>query len=99
MVSSATLDADRIAKFFEDDKNDELKSKIVHVAGRQFPVTLSYLKFPCKNYVTKAAELALDIHHKKPAGDILIFLTGQEEIQAFTEFVTEQSSSRLTYVN
>lgn len=94
IISSATLDADRIASFFEGEKK-EFKSRIVHVAGRQFPVELHYLKNPCKNYVTKAAELALDIHQKKLLGDVLVFLTGQEEIQAFIDFLTEQSASKI----
>ena len=94
IVSSATLDADRIANYFEGEKK-EFKSNIVYVAGRQFPVDVFYLKSPCKNYVTKAAELALDIHQRKQLGDILVFLTGQEEIQAFIDFVDQQSEGKL----
>ncbi len=52
-----------------------------------YPVEINYLKNPCKNYVTKAAELALAIHENKPDGDILVFLTGQEEIDTFIEMI------------
>lgn len=67
----------------------------MYVAGRQFPVDIFYLSAPCKNYVTKAAEVALDIHQRKQLGDILVFLTGQEEIQAFIDLVDQQTDSKL----
>ena len=45
-----------------------------------FPVKVHYLENPCKNYVISAAKLAIELHEKKADGDILIFLTGTEEI-------------------
>ena len=100
IVSSATLDADSIAKFFEDEKYN-FKSNIVYVEGRQYPVDIYYLKNSCQNYVTKSVELSLDIHQNKPDGDILIFLTGQEEIETFIEMLNQfaKSISLLTSFN
>lgn len=86
IVSSATLNADAISEFFDDEKHD-FKSKVMNIEGRLFPVDIHYLSEPCKNYITKAAELSIDIHEKKPDGDVLVFLTGQEEIQSFIEII------------
>jgi len=90
IVSSATLNAGPISRFFEDEEHN-LKTKVLHVEGRMFPVDIFYLQQPCKNYVTKAVELTLDIHMKKPDGDILVFLTGQEEIESFIDLIGELS--------
>ena len=85
VVSSATLDARPLALFFEDKKYG-LTSEVYTIKGRSFKVNINYLSHPVKNYVTYAAKLAKDIHTTKPLdGDILVFLTGIEEIEAFIE--------------
>jgi ATP-dependent RNA helicase DDX35 len=95
VISSATIDAENFANFFADEKYGFV-SKIIQVQGRMFPVDIYYLMEPCKNYITKAAELALDIHAKKPDGDILVFLTGQEEISTFIDMVNTLASGYKT---
>lgn len=52
-----------------------------------------YLQEACKNYVLAAVELAYYISRKQPEGDILIFLTSVEEIQAFLHLWTHHKSS------
>jgi ATP-dependent RNA helicase DDX35 len=68
IISSATLEAQKLARYFED-KDCELTSKIMVVSGRVHPVKSFFLPKPIKNYVLKAAELARDIHSEKPAGN------------------------------
>lgn len=92
IVSSATLNADAIAEYFEDEKH-KFKSKVINIEGRLFPVDIHYLAEPCKNFIMKAAELSIDIHENKPEGDILVFLTGQEEIQSFIEIMNNLGKS------
>ncbi|GAA5829523.1 hypothetical protein JCM11251_000190 [Rhodosporidiobolus azoricus] len=53
---------------------------MVRLEGKAFPVELAYLEEPTNDVVMKAVETVYDIHLKHPAGDILVFLTGREEI-------------------
>ncbi|KAI5171627.1 pre-mRNA-splicing factor ATP-dependent RNA helicase DHX15/PRP43 [Nematocida sp. LUAm3] len=53
-----------------------------HIKSRSYPIELRYL--PTKkheDYVEKAIEAVLDIHNHQPDGDILVFLTGEDEIE------------------
>ena len=75
IVTSATLNAEKFAQFFGS-------VPVFHIPGRTFPVDVMYAKTPTDDYVESAVKQALSIHLGQPAGDILIFLTGQEEIEA-----------------
>lgn len=87
IVSSATLDAEKFKEFFQ---NGGYKAEIIQIQGRMYPVELCYLKQPCKNYVQKAAETMCLIHKTQPInGDILVFLTGVEEIELFLKLFYE----------
>ena len=78
IVSSATLEAERFSKYFDD-------AKIFKIPGRRYPVDIYYTKAPEADYVEAAVITALQVHVTQPFGDILIFLTGQEEIEAAEE--------------
>ncbi|KAL9937235.1 hypothetical protein V8E36_003644 [Tilletia maclaganii] len=55
---------------------------ILYVEGRQHPVTLFHTPEPLQDWTDAALRAILQIHTSKPApGDILVFLTGQEEIE------------------
>jgi pre-mRNA-splicing factor ATP-dependent RNA helicase DHX38/PRP16 len=75
IVTSATLNADRFSQFFGS-------VPIFNIPGRTFPVETLYAKTPVEDYVEGAVRQALAIHLSYPAGDILVFMTGQEEIEA-----------------
>lgn len=51
------------------------------IPGRTFPVDVLFSKTPCEDYVDSAVKQALQIHISHPPGDILIFMTGQEDIE------------------
>jgi ATP-dependent RNA helicase DDX35 len=89
IVSSATMDADMFKKFFED--GDVSSSAILSIEGRTFPVTIHNINEPVSDYVDYAFRTALDIHAKTSieSGDILIFLTGQDEIELLISKVRE----------
>ena len=80
IVSSATLDAEKIERYF-NNSDKKLESNVLYIEGRVFPVDIYYLSQNCKNYIAETAKLAWGIHCSKKEGDILIFLTGQEEIE------------------
>ncbi|KAF9595698.1 hypothetical protein IFM89_003440 [Coptis chinensis] len=75
IVTSATLNAQKFSNFFGS-------VPIFHIPGRTFPVNILYSKTPCEDYVEAAVKQAMTIHITSPPGDILIFMTGQDEIEA-----------------
>jgi HrpA-like RNA helicase len=72
-------------KFFS--AKDGFKTDTFCVSGRTYPVDIHYLDKPIKNYVESAVYTVANIHRNNPknSGDILVFLTGQEEINNFIE--------------
>jgi pre-mRNA-splicing factor ATP-dependent RNA helicase DHX16 len=82
LISSATLDAQKFADFFDG-------APIFNIPGRRYPVDVFYTESPESNYVTAVLSTVFQIHISQPAGDILVFLTGQEEIEACAENLTE----------
>ncbi|KAL9270350.1 putative pre-mRNA-splicing factor ATP-dependent RNA helicase DEAH5 [Drosera capensis] len=73
IVTSATLDAEKFSGYFFD-------CNIFTIPGRTFPVEIMYTKQPETDYLDAALITVLQIHLTEPEGDVLLFLTGQEEI-------------------
>jgi ATP-dependent RNA helicase DHR2 len=66
---------------FEEDVA-ESGVALVHVEGRQFPVKTWYEVSPSPDYLRNTLQTILKLHTTEPLpGDILAFLTGQEEIE------------------
>ncbi|KAL0236789.1 hypothetical protein PCE1_000186 [Barthelona sp. PCE] len=83
IVMSATLQSDLFSKYFD--------CPVLFVKGRQHPIAYHMLKSPVPDYVEAAINSVFHIHlHGKP-GDILVFLTGQEEIESTAEIITQRS--------
>ncbi|XP_060202211.1 pre-mRNA-splicing factor ATP-dependent RNA helicase DEAH1-like isoform X1 [Lycium barbarum] len=80
LISSATLDAEKFSDYFDC-------APIFKIPGRRFPVEIHYTKVPEADYMDAAVVTALQIHVTQPPGDILIFLTGQEEIETAEEII------------
>lgn len=74
VVMSATLDAGKFQKYFDG-------APILNVPGRMHPVEIYYTPKPERNYLEACIRTALQIHLSEPAGDMLVFLTGEEEIE------------------
>lgn len=49
-----------------------------------------FSKVPCEDYVDSAVKQVLAIHLGQPAGDILVFMTGQEDIEITCQVITER---------
>ena len=75
IVTSATLDSQKFSDFFGS-------VPVFKIPGRTFPVETLFSKTPQEDYVEAAVKQAIAVHLGHPAGDILIFMTGQEEIEA-----------------
>jgi ATP-dependent RNA helicase DDX35 len=65
---------------------------IINLEGRMYPVDVLYLENPAEDYVEKAVQTVFDIHTKEPDGDILVFLTGREEIDAAVQAISERAA-------
>lgn len=86
-VSSASeLTHAQFAKFYDD-------APCFTIPGRTFPVDVLFSKTPCEDYVDSAVKQALQIHISHPPGDILVFMTGQEDIEVTCAVITGSSYS------
>ncbi|PAV23469.1 P-loop containing nucleoside triphosphate hydrolase [Pyrrhoderma noxium] len=87
IISSATLDASR---FFDYFNTSEDEVTIFSLEGRMFPVEVAHLSEPTPDYVRTAAQVTWKIHKQRENyGDILIFLTGREDIERCLEELSE----------
>jgi len=78
IVMSATLDALKFQKYFTI-KNQQ--APLFKVPGRTHPVEIFYTQEPEPDYVEAAIRTVLMIHRAEDPGDVLLFLTGEEEIE------------------
>ncbi|KAK7163916.1 hypothetical protein R3I94_002586 [Phoxinus phoxinus] len=75
-VMSATMDVDLFSQYFN-------KSPVLYLEGRQHPIQIYYTKQPQSDYLQAALVSIFQIHQEAPPShDILVFMTGQEEIEA-----------------
>ncbi|KAJ3937391.1 MAG: P-loop containing nucleoside triphosphate hydrolase protein [Lentinula lateritia] len=88
IVSSATIDASSFLDYFTSATSSS-DATIVSLEGRMFPVEVAYLQEPVSDYVAKAASTAVEVNANYGPGDILIFLTGREEIDRCLEELSE----------
>ncbi len=80
IVTSATMDSDKFSAFFG-------QAPVFHIPGRTFPVEVMFARSTNEDYVEAAVKQALTIHLTHPEGDILIFMTGQEDIEVTCEVI------------
>ncbi|MCJ1446873.1 MAG: DEAH-box RNA helicase prp16 [Stictis urceolatum] len=83
IVTSATMNAERFSRFYGGAPE-------FFIPGRTFPVDQQFSRSPCEDYVDSAVKQILAIHVSQPKGDILCFMTGQEDIEATCELVDER---------
>ncbi|XP_069054383.1 pre-mRNA-splicing factor ATP-dependent RNA helicase DHX16 isoform X2 [Lepisosteus oculatus] len=83
LIASATLDTERFSTFFDD-------APVFRIPGRRFPVDIYYTKAPEADYLEACVVSVLQIHVTQPPGDVLVFLTGQEEIEACCEMLQDR---------
>ena len=92
IISSATLSTLKFKNYFSE-------AEIIKVPGRRFPVDIYYTKSPEPDYIEAAVITSLQIHISQAeelfdddnsGGDILVFLTGQEEIELAKRMINNQ---------
>ncbi|RMX85834.1 hypothetical protein D0867_15833, partial [Hortaea werneckii] len=88
IIMSATLDAQKFQKYF-------LNAPLLAVPGRTHPVEIFYTPEPERDYVEAALRTVLQIHATEGEGDILLFLTGEEEIEDACRKITMESDEMI----
>ncbi|KAH9869324.1 hypothetical protein IAQ61_006530 [Plenodomus lingam] len=79
IILSATINASHFSNYFDG-------SPVFAIPGRTYPVNINYTSSPEANYLSAAVTTVFQIHiAAELPGDILVFLTGEEEIQAAME--------------
>jgi ATP-dependent RNA helicase DHX8/PRP22 len=86
IVTSATMDAMKFSKYF-------FECPIFTIPGRTFKVEIFHAREPESDYLDAALITVMQIHLREPPGDILMFLTGQEEIDTACEVLFERMKS------
>ncbi|KAI5757196.1 DHX33 [Gulo gulo luscus] len=79
VIMSATMDVDLFSQYFDG-------APVLYLEGRQHPIQVLYAKQPQQDYLHAALVSVFQIHQEAPPSqDILVFLTGQEEIEAMSK--------------
>lgn len=84
VVMSATLDARGFSEYFDG-------AKAVYIQGRQYPVEIMYTYAVEPDYLDASLVTVIQIHMEEAPGDILVFLTGQEEIESMERLLRERA--------
>ncbi|KXT18460.1 hypothetical protein AC579_2229 [Pseudocercospora musae] len=91
IIMSATL---RVTDFLMNERLfRRTKPPIVQAEGRQYPVTEHFARRTQRDYVAEMVRKVSRGHKKLPPGDILVFLTGQDDIQTVAKRLREAFTS------
>lgn len=93
---SATLDTNLLFNYFSKDFSDSCG--MLEIGGRLYPIEDTYLDDDVEDYVLESVVKAVEIHQKKEPGDILVFLTGQDEIDLAINKLAQQLSNDKNYI-
>ena len=86
LVTSATMDSGKFSEFFGG-------CPIFIIPGRTFDIDVVYTKEPETDYLEAALDTVMWIHLEEPQGDILVFLTGAQEIEEAVEVLSQRSKA------
>ena len=88
IVTSATLDAGKFSSYFSG-------APVFTVPGRTFKVETNWSKTVRDDPLDAAIKTVMKIHISKQMGDILVFMTGQEDITACCQLIAERLSEAM----
>ncbi len=84
LISSATLEAEKMSDYFDG-------APVFVIPGRRYPVEVMYTKTPEADYVDACIVTVLQTHLTQGPGDVLVFLTGQDEVETAAEELTRRT--------
>lgn len=96
IITSATMNAERFGAFFGN-------APVFFIPGRTYPVHIEYARSPVRDYIDAAIQKCLQIHcsvafNPKEPSDILIFMTGQEDIEGLCILLSERAAALQTKI-
>ncbi|KAF0897298.1 hypothetical protein E2562_035582 [Oryza meyeriana var. granulata] len=83
LITSATLDGLKVSMFFSG-------CPVLNIPGTLFPVEKFYSTERPTNYIESSLRTAIDIHVKESPGDVLIFMTGKDDIDKMVSKLEER---------
>ena len=86
VVMSATLDAQKFQKYFND-------APLLSIPGRTYPVEVFYAISPERDYLDAAVSTVTQIHMLEEPGDVLLFLTGEQEIEEACQRIRDEAAA------
>jgi len=86
IISSATACAEKFEAFFTTKDN---KPALLSVEGRNYPIEVFYSKHPVSDYLKATFDTVMQIHFSNEEGDILAFLTGQDEVEKVVQMLID----------
>ncbi|XP_057321950.1 ATP-dependent RNA helicase DHX8-like [Microplitis mediator] len=86
IVTISTINAEKFSQYFKEDL-------IFTIPRRTFGVEIMYTEEPELDYFETALITVMQIHIQEPPGDVLLFLTGQEEIDMACEILYKRMKS------
>jgi len=96
IIMSATL---RIEDFTQNQRMFRVPPPVIKIESRQYPVTIHFnKKTPQTDYVTEAYRKVCKIHERLPEGGILVFLTGQQEIEQLCKMLRQQYARKKAFL-
>lgn len=88
MVASATIDAEKFSRYFNN-------APIIEVSGRTYPVEIVWSDHGHNwDMVETIIEKIIEIHRTMPLGDILVFMTGADDINQVVSILEEREDLR-----
>lgn len=87
IVASATMDSTRFSNYFGG-------CPVLNVSGRAFNVDINFMRSNPQDYVKIAVIQAMKIHITEPPGDILIFMTGMDDIECTCDMIRKKLEER-----
>eukprot|EP00457_Paulinella_chromatophora_P002543 gb/GEZN01002548.1/.p1 GENE.gb/GEZN01002548.1/~~gb/GEZN01002548.1/.p1 ORF type:complete len:723 (-),score=91.14 gb/GEZN01002548.1/:278-2410(-) len=84
VVMSATLDAGKFQEYFTS-------APLMKVPGRLHPVEIFYTREAERDYLEAAMRAVIQIHMCEAPGDVLLFLTGEAEIEDACRKITDEA--------
>lgn len=82
IIMSATL---RLEDFTNNSRLFKIRPPVIKVEARQYPVTVHFNKRTNDNYLREAFNKVVKIHTKLPDGGVLVFVTGQKEVNSLVK--------------
>ena len=82
IIMSATL---RVEDFTTNAKLFKTPPPVISVESRQFPVTVHFNKKTNTDYIGDAFRKVCKIHNTLPEGGVLVFVTGQQEVNVLVK--------------